>query len=736
MFRSLALVVLAALVFSQPPACFAQEDGFKSIFDGKTLDGWRGKKGFWSVKDGAIVGENTPEKPLKQNTFLVWQGGDVGDFELRFKFRITGKGANSGVQFRCEQEKGGHLVVYQAYIDREGKWLGCIYDEKTGRGLICDRGQKVTIDANGERKKETVGDKQALFEKINLDEFSDYVIRAEGNHLTIMVDGKVTSQIHDTEKEHADLSGVLGLQLHTGPPMKIEFKDIRIKQIKPEADADGFKPIFDGLSLKGWTGDEKLWRVEAGAIVGQTTEDTKLKANQFLVWEDGEVDDFILKVKFKVSGTERANSGIQYRSKIIGKDKWRLSGYQADIDRSGKFIGITYSEQTGRGILCQRGQKVTLRGKKDKDVEKMGDPAELLGKIDLDGWNEMEIMAQGNHFITKINGNVTSEVIDEDKAGYVRKGLIGLQIHVGPPMKIEFKDMKLKRLPLSSPDDAKGLKKVVFIAGKPSHGYGAHEHNAGCMLLAKALETASAENGLPVLTTVYKNGWPADPTALDNADTVVVYCDGGGRHYLHHNGEAMEDIMRRGVGLACIHYGVEIPKGLSGQRFLNWIGGYFETNWSVNPHWTAKFDTFPKHPVARGVKPFEINDEWYYHMRFSKEMTRVTPLLSAVPPAETLKRPDGPHSGNPAVRKEVLEEKKEQHVAWAFVRGDGKGRGFGFTGGHFHNNWQNDQFRKLVLNAIAWTAHCEVPENGVESSTPTELDLEANQDYPKKKKKK
>jgi len=495
------------------------------------------------------------------------------------------------------------------------------------------------------------------------------------------------------------------------------------------AQDDGFKSLFDGKTLAGWTGDEKLWRVEDGAIVGQTTEENKLKANQFLVWEQGEVDDFCLKLKFKLSGTQRANSGVQYRSKLFDGDKHRLSGYQADIDKSGKFIGITYSEKTGRGILCQRGQKVTIRGKKDKDVEKLADPAELLKSIVLDGWNEMEVTARGNHLVTKINGKTTSEVIDEEESAYVNKGLLGFQLHVGPPMKVEFKDVKLKRLDLSETSDT--LKKVVFIAGGKSHGYGAHEFNAGCLLMAQALEVASQEKGLDIITAVYQNGWPADPTALDNADTVVVYCNGGKKHFLNDNGEVMEDIMQRGVGLACLHYGVEVPKGESGRRFLNWIGGYFETDWSVNPHWDAKFETLPKHAVTQGVSPFEINDEWYYHMRFSKEMTRVTPILSALPPKETLSRKDGPHSGNAHVRKAVLEDKKPQHLAWVYERGDGKGRGFGFTGGHYHNNWQNDDFRKLVLNAIVWTAHGKVPENGIESRTPTDLDLEANQDYPK-----
>ena len=448
-FSCLIVVVIASFVCS--PAS-AQDDGFKPIFDGKSLAQWDGKEGAWKVEDGVLIGETTADKPLKENTFLVWQGGELADFELRFQFRISGEGSNSGVQFRCAQEDGGHLVGYQADIDLAGNWLGSIYDEKTGRKSLCDRGQKVTILDQGQREKETVGDKEQLFKQLDLSEFNEYAIKAIGNHITISINGEVTAELHDTQEDHADLSGVLGLQLHTGPPMKIEFKDIRLKQFEDQSDAAdsaGFESIFDGKSLEGWTGDENLWRVENGAIVGETTKDIKIKANQFLVLDQAEVSDFNLKLKFKLSGSKRANSGVQYRSQIIKGDKHRLSGYQADIDKSGKYIGITYSERTGRGILCQRGNRTTIRGAKERQVEKIADPAELLKSIDLDGWNEMEVSAIGNHLITKINGKVTSEVIDEDKSAFVDQGLIGFQLHVGPPMKIEFKDVKLKRIAVS-----------------------------------------------------------------------------------------------------------------------------------------------------------------------------------------------------------------------------------------------------------------------------------------------
>ena len=190
----------------------------------------------------------------------------------------------------------------------------------------------------------------------------------------------------------------------------------------------------------------------------------------------------------------------------------------------------------------------------------------------------------------------------------------------------------------------------------------------------------------------------------------------------------MNELSDKGVGCVCIHYGVEVPKGDAGDNFLKWIGGYFETHWSVNPHWTAEFAELPKHEITEGVKPFKANDEWYYHMRFREEMKGVTPLLSALPPKETLTRRDGPHSGNPHVRKAVLEDKAPQHVAWCSENENGS-RGFGFTGGHNHWNWGNDNNRKLVLNAIVWCAKGTVPEGGVGSKKVTLEDLEKNQDF-------
>jgi len=292
---------------------------------------------------------------------------------------------------------------------------------------------------------------------------------------------------------------------------------------------------------------------------------------------------------------------------------------------------------------------------------------------------------------------------------------------------------------------------VLLIAGKPSHGPGQHEHNAGVQLLAKCLKENATDK---VDVQFVLNGqWPEE-AVLKKADSIVIYSDGGTGHpALPHLAELAAQ-MQRGCGFVCLHYAVEpafnkvgwpepeigadgkplkqtpppdrSSNGAGSPEFLQWLGGYFEQFWSVNPHWDANFKELPKHPISNGVNPFSTNDEWYYHMRFRPGMQRVTPILTDLPPESTTTRGEGSHGGNPDQKREVLEGKKPQHVAWAVDREDG-GRGFGFTGGHFHKGWGNDEQRKLVLNAILWTAKAEVPAAGVSSKVSAE-DLLANLD--------
>ncbi len=278
--------------------------------------------------------------------------------------------------------------------------------------------------------------------------------------------------------------------------------------------------------------------------------------------------------------------------------------------------------------------------------------------------------------------------------------------------------------PSVAADATVASKRIVFIAGKPSHAYGDHEHYAGSRILADVVQKTEPN----AKCVVIRNGWPQDDSVLDTADAIVIYSDGGGNHPSLAHLDRLKKQMDRGAGLVCIHYAVEVPKDRGGPEFLSWLGGFFETDWSVNPHWDAKFESLPKHPITSGVKPFTTNDEWYFHMRFPEGMKGVTPILSAVPPASTMDRPDGALSGNPSVRKEVARGDL-QHVAWATERPDG-GRSFGFTGGHYHWNWGRTEPTKLVANAILWSAHMTVPEAGATVERKTLEQLQENQDDP------
>src|ERR1700677_850345 len=242
-------------------------------------------------------------------------------------------------------------------------------------------------------------------------------------------------------------------------------------------------------------------------------------------------------------------------------------------------------------------------------------------------------------------------------------------------------------------------KKIVFLAGPPSHGPGEHEYRAGLLLLAGCLDKTPGST-----TIVYTNAWPSGADAFDGASSIVVYTDGGPADPLLQDDrlKTLGPVMARGVGLVCLHYAVEPTIDKGEKEFLQWLGGAFEINWSVNPMWTADFTNLPDHPITRGVQPFKLYDEWHFHMRFRGRMEGVTPILTAIADKSTLRRKDGPHEGNAAVRAAVAQG-NPQVVAWALERADG-GRGFGYTGGHYHRNWADENVRKLVLNAILWTA--------------------------------
>ncbi len=221
--------------------------------------------------------------------------------------------------------------------------------------------------------------------------------------------------------------------------------------IYPEYEPDdeaGFVSIFDGKTLGGWEGDTTFWRAENGVIVGETTPARVVKANSFLIWRGGTVKDFELKVDFRISGT---NSGIQYRSTELPEvGKWVLKGYQADIDFGGEYLGNIHEERgrkPGHVVLAKRGQVTRIAdGPKYKTLATIADGTLLRGVVNVNGWNRYHIIARGPVLVQIINGQLMGVTIDEDTKNFVPEGLLGFQMHVGPPFKIEYRNILYKKL--------------------------------------------------------------------------------------------------------------------------------------------------------------------------------------------------------------------------------------------------------------------------------------------------
>lgn len=209
------------------------------------------------------------------------------------------------------------------------------------------------------------------------------------------------------------------------------------------ADRTGFEPIFDGQTLKGWDGDPDFWRAENGTIIGESTTEKPLKMNTFLIWRGGKPADFELKLEYRMNST---NSGVQYRSvELPDVGKWVLKGYQADIDFANQYTGQLYEER-GRGFLAMRGQMTRLQTGKKQVIAELRTGDDLKALINKDGWNQVHIIARGNVLTHIFNGHLMAQAVDDDAAGRAASGLIGFQMHVGPPMKLEIRNVLLKKI--------------------------------------------------------------------------------------------------------------------------------------------------------------------------------------------------------------------------------------------------------------------------------------------------
>jgi hypothetical protein len=277
-------------------------------------------------------------------------------------------------------------------------------------------------------------------------------------------------------------------------------------------------------------------------------------------------------------------------------------------------------------------------------------------------------------------------------------------------------------------------RKLVMIAGPVSHPPLMHEFKAGSMLLQKRLEK------IPGLKTVLvTNGWPTkmvdgqkvdDNSVFAGADAVFIYSDGGAKHIAVQGDRlaVLGELAAKGVGIGMAHYAVEVVPDKGGAEWKAWIGGHYENAFSCNPIWVADFKSLPVHAVTRGVKPFKTNDEWYFNMRFREGKAGVSDILVATP-SDAVR--DGPYVSPKGPYPHIQAAKgKPETMMWAVERPDG-GRGFGFTGGHYHLNWQNGDQRRLILNALVWISKLEVPAGGIDSAPVS--DEEARQNLDEKK---
>ena len=209
------------------------ESEFKSLFDGKSLDGWKAADmSFWSVEEGAITAKITPEHPLKANLYLIWQGGDLADFELKLKHRVFGsKGINCGFQFRSKELPNHDVAGYQMDNNLDTAWLVRLYDEH-GRETLAWRGQRTVFDENGQAARSDLPEAKGA-PWFRLEDWHEYHLICVGTRLTLKVDGRLAAEVEDNDPNQQDLAGILGLQLHTGPPTTAQFKDIQLKILKP-----------------------------------------------------------------------------------------------------------------------------------------------------------------------------------------------------------------------------------------------------------------------------------------------------------------------------------------------------------------------------------------------------------------------------------------------------------------------------------------------------------------------
>ena len=377
----MSLAVICSFVLADSVSGAKHEQGFVRLFNGKDLSGWKGDKNLWSVKNGAIHGESTKEHPAKGNTFCIWEGGKLKNFVLKMKVRCFN--GNSGIQYRSEELKNYRVIGYQAEVDNQLGDVGEIYDEG-GRAHLARVGQFSIMDEDGKKNiVSRVADKEKLVQKgyWKPKEWNDYTIIARGNHLAQYVNGYQTIEVIDNDPEARDLEGVLALQIHGGPPMAVEFKDIRLKRVHAEY-GHAYR-LFNGKNTDGWTfSSDKLedtWSVKDGVLHNEG------RPRGYIRTKD-KFTNFVLRLQFR--HLSKGNGGVLVR--MHGEDKvWPKSieaqgmiNNVADIFNIGSFPMKTDPDRT-------RGRRTVKMHKSNE--RPMGE------------WNNYEIVMNGGELEIYVN---------------------------------------------------------------------------------------------------------------------------------------------------------------------------------------------------------------------------------------------------------------------------------------------------------------------------------------------
>ncbi len=403
----------AVMLFANVQAA-ETEVGFESIFNGKDLTGWDGDPRLWSVVDGAIRGQTTPENKAKGNTFCIWRGGTLKNFILKIQFRI--QNGNSGIQYRSKELDRWRITGYQAEVENKPGKVGFLYHEK-GRGWLVNVGDIMEIDAAG--KKNVIGqiaDQKQLIEDgyYKNKDWNEYTIICRGNHIVHYLNGFQTMELIDNDKKNRLMEGLLALQIHSGPPMTVEFKNIRVKHL-PGHFGEAIR-LFNGKDLDNWTYSsdpvKAAWSVKAAVLAnkGKPVGYIRTKADY---------TSYILRLQHRHLG--KGNGGVLMR--MVGKDKvWPRS-----IEAQGQFRAA--------GDIWNI-DKFPMKTAADRTKGRHTRKQHPTNEKPVGGWNQYEITLDGEYLELKVNElvqNVATEC-------WITPGKICLQSE-GSPM--EFRNLVL-----------------------------------------------------------------------------------------------------------------------------------------------------------------------------------------------------------------------------------------------------------------------------------------------------